>query len=249
MYETAKKKVLVLVEGEKRDVGVMEKLFGVYPELDANYQIVPYRTNIYVLYNDYFNNNDTPGDLDLLQILKSREQDPEQKKIFDDRYTDILLIFDLDPHDTMFTEEKIRRLQAHFCESSDMGKLYLSYPMIEAFYHMSDIPDDDYQNRTVSIDELQQKKYKERVHKETRGNDYNKYITGRSDLNYVVLENIRKAYRLLEQDVEVVNKWREIDLSGVLDKQLGFLQEHYLHVLCTCVIYIYDYNCELLFKD
>lgn len=34
-----------------------------------------------------------------------------------------------------FTPEKIKRMSDYFVESSDMGKLYLNYPMVEAFYH------------------------------------------------------------------------------------------------------------------
>jgi len=160
-----------------------------------------------------------------------------------------LLVFDLDPQDDKFDDDKIRKMETYFCESSDMGKLYLNYPMIEAFYHMPVIPDPDYQSRTVSLDELITGKYKERVQKETRGNDYNKYIKDRSDVNYVILENIRKAFKLLGEDPEITDKWREINLSAVLNRQLEFLKLEYLHVLCTCVMFIYDYNWELLFRD
>lgn len=99
MNKSSKKKVLVLVEGAKTDVAVMEKLFNAYFDSDIEYQLVSYCTNIYVLYQEFFAGDDRQDDLDLLQVLKSREDDPEQKKIFDDKYTDILLIFDLDPQD------------------------------------------------------------------------------------------------------------------------------------------------------
>ena len=52
-----KPKILVLVEGEKTDVRLMRELFNIY-ELDAQYEIVPYGTNIYTLYNAMFANSD-----------------------------------------------------------------------------------------------------------------------------------------------------------------------------------------------
>ena len=42
----------------------------------------------------------------------------------------------------------------YFTESSDMGKLYINYPMVEAFYHMKSIPDNDFDTYTSSMEEL-----------------------------------------------------------------------------------------------
>jgi hypothetical protein len=249
MDSAGKKKILVLVEGEKADVAVMKRLFELYPELDAKYQIVSYKTNIYVLYQDFFAGEDIQENLDLLQVLRSREPSVEAKRIFDDRYTDILLVFDLDPQDPLFTEEKVRKMQGYFRESSDMGKLYLNYPMIESFYHMPEIPDPEYQNRIVLLEELRQGTYKERVRKESRGNDYRKYITCRADSNYVITENLRKARKLLCEESCLVSEWKAVDLKAVLDQQLNLLRYKYLQVLCTCALYIYDYNSSLLQKD
>ena len=47
-------------------------------------------------------------------------------------------------------------------------------------------------------------------------------------------------------DIGVSEAWQEIDLYGILNKQLEFLIQGYLYVLCTCVMYIYDYNSALL---
>lgn len=64
----------------------------------------------------------------------------DEKSVLMDSYTDKLLIFDFDPQDSFFRnhrDEACRRFQKlmeFFSESTDHGKLYLSYPMIEAFY-------------------------------------------------------------------------------------------------------------------
>ena len=92
-----KRKILVLVEGAKTDVALMERLLATY-QIDFKYEIVPYCTNIYTLYHEMFEDN-VPADMDLLQLLKSREPDTSKKAMFDDFYSDILLIFDLDPQD------------------------------------------------------------------------------------------------------------------------------------------------------
>lgn len=42
----------------------------------------------------------------------------------------------------------------YFSESTDEGKLYINYPMVEACKHFKDIPDDEYITRAVSIDDI-----------------------------------------------------------------------------------------------
>ena len=132
-------KILVIVEGEKTDVRLMKRLFDIYG-ISEDYRIISYNTNIYRLYQEMFEDSD-PYSIDLLQLLKAKENDEHKKQIFDERYSDILLIFDLDPQDPLYRKEKIAEMLEYFRESSDMGKLYIDYPMVEAFYHMKDIPD------------------------------------------------------------------------------------------------------------
>ena len=145
----ANRKILLLVEGEKADVALMNHLLSVY-DLNIEYEIVSYRTNIHQLYSDLFENND-PSDFDLLQHLKFREPDSQRRLIFDQRYSDVYLVFDLDPQDPRFDPEKIRQMAYYFRESSDMGKLYINYPMVESFYHMKAIPDTEYDLSLIHI--------------------------------------------------------------------------------------------------
>lgn len=48
-----------------------------------------------------------PESKDLLQVLKAHETDTNKKAIFDESYSDILLIFDLDPQDDHYSADKI----------------------------------------------------------------------------------------------------------------------------------------------
>lgn len=48
----SKRKILLLVEGEKADIAVMRRLLTVY-NLNIDYEIIPYCTNIYRLYKDF----------------------------------------------------------------------------------------------------------------------------------------------------------------------------------------------------
>lgn len=242
--DDVKTKVLVLVEGEKTDVNLMSHLFNVYG-ISSKHQIVSYNTNIYVLYNQMFRNT-SPEDVDLLQVLKEQEKDIEKKKIFDERYSDILLVFDLDPQDPLFSSDKIKSMVEYFVESSDMGKLYLNYPMVEAFYHMKEIPDSSYNDYRVTMDELYHKRYKTLVKEESRnGADFASFAVNKEECNSVILQNIEKSWKIVE-----INRSRKDLMPSAIDilsAQLKSISERKdLAVLCTCAFYIPDYNPKFL---
>lgn len=238
-----KSKILVLVEGEKTDVKLMRHLLNVYG-IDNNHEIVSYNTNIYTLYNEMFSDND-PESFDILQILRTHENNIEKKKLFDAYYSDILLIFDLDPQDTQFSPEKILRMMEYFVESSDMGKLYINYPMVESFYHMKSIPDEMYNTYVVTLDELKNKSYKTRVSLENRNHDYRKFAVDRKECTIVIKQNIEKAHLLTNTCAASVVDAAES--HNILLAQLKKMcEEGEIGVLCTCGFYISDYNPKLL---
>lgn len=235
-------KILVLVEGAKTDVRLIQHLLSIYG-ISSNHEIVSYNTNIYTLYQEMFADGD-PDSMDILQILRSRERDYEKKKIFDEVYSDILLIFDLDPHAPDFSPEKITEMQRYFIESSDMGKLYLNYPMVEAFYHMKSIPDEKFNDRTALITEL--RKYKTRVNLENRNHDYSKFAVDKAECDIVIKQNIEKGFLVTEQ----TNGNNSPDLNCILQKQIEKIKtDQSMFVLCTCTYYIVDYNPQFIFQN
>lgn len=239
-------KILIIVEGKKTYFRLMSRLFDIYGISDKH-EIVSYNTNIYNLYNEMFSDND-PQNYDLLQVLKEHEQDTKIRQLFDAKYSDILLIFDLDPQDFKYTPKKIKEMSEYFVESSDMGKLYINYPMVEAFYHMSSIPDETYYERIVTKEELINHQYKERVRRETIGNDYKKFAVTRKEYNTVIRQNMEKAAMIAQNYGP--KQYAIPSAKQVLDAQIDKYEAHgYLYVLCTCILYIADYNKNLLMES
>lgn len=77
------KKILAIVEGEKKEPQLLNRLFDTYRE---RRQIVSYGANLYDLYErirSYY--GDDLEDWDFLLFLREQEADEEKKKIFDDR--------------------------------------------------------------------------------------------------------------------------------------------------------------------
>lgn len=244
--ENDKPKILVLVEGAKTDIKLMEHLLTVYG-IYQTHQLVSYNTNIYTLYNQMFRDSE-PENVGLLQLLKENEKDEEKKKLFNEYYSDILLIFDLEPQEPQFSEDKIKRMLNYFVESSDMGKLYLNYPMVEAFYHMKSIPDYEYLSYTATLQELQEHNYKARVASENRNHDYRKFAVDQSECSTVIKQNIDKAWVISKIKSPMENGNISLpEANDILAAQLKKLNdEKALFVLCTCAFYIPDYNPKLI---
>lgn len=233
-------KILIIVEGAKTDVRLMEKLLTIY-EFAERYEIVSYNTNIYTLYQELFAEND-PAVFDLLQLLKEHEPDEQKKKLFDEVYSDILLIFDLDPQDPAYTPEKIKRMAQYFVESSDMGKLYLNYPMVEAFYHMGSIPDPQFDTYCATLQELCDGTYKQRVNRENRNHDYRKFAVTRYEMSAVIRQNLAKARRLSNMPQNEIPSQSDV---FKVQSQIMALEKR-VAVLCTCIFFIPEYNAGLI---
>ena len=232
-------KVLIVTEGVKPETKIMNSLFEVY-EIDAKHNIVHYGTDIYALYNSMFSDG-SPEDMDLLQVLKSREIDVNKKAVLEQKFTDMLLVFDFDPQATTFEPKKIQNMVEHFTDSTDMGKLYINYPMTEAFYHLKSIPDPDYNERTASLVELETPSkadgYKARVNNESCFRS--KFAIGRYEWNEVLRQNIKKGWLIHggSSNTELPS------CRLILERQLEKLDnEQVMYVLCTCIYYAAEYS-------
>lgn len=232
----SERKILVIVEGAKTDFNLMKRIFKIYGISD-DHQVISYDTNIYTLYNQLPDDEEEYEDIDLQQLLKEREKDEKKLSLLNERYTDILLIFDLDPQAPDFSPDKIRKMANYFTESTNMGKLYLNYPMVEAFYNMKNIPDNDYPNYVLSLGLLRNRKYKQLVHELCRNGDYSKFAVNKAECNIVIKQNLEKAKMLTQKDENIP------DGIDILDKQLSLLKnDNAVSVLCTCIFYIAEYN-------
>lgn len=79
----SRKRILLVVEGKKQEVSLFRALFACY-RLDLEYEIFPYGTNIYELYERMFADG-AQDDLTLLGVLKERAP-AEDRWLFDQNY-------------------------------------------------------------------------------------------------------------------------------------------------------------------
>lgn len=130
------KKILVIAEG-KNDKSIINRIFKTYQK---NVEVVTFKTEIYQLYDMYEKQGVEYEDIDLQQTLLTERSNltRDERKILQDRYVDIFLIFDFDPHASKADIKKLEKLLAYFRDSSDMGKLFINYPMMESYQHIAD---------------------------------------------------------------------------------------------------------------
>ncbi len=162
---------LLVVEGNHEKNKLFWLIFRCFPEISIDMDNVwIYGTNIYMLYDDIireYGENCFEEEMDIdLPFVISKKKTPETLRYKDD-FTNILLVFDYERHDTNFSEKRILELQNCFMDMTDMGKLYINYPMIESYQHFKSIPDCEFEDRKVPVSLQPGKRYKELVKRES----------------------------------------------------------------------------------
>lgn len=92
-----------------------------------------FKADIYQLYAKL----STDDDLDTFTLLKERNANSLQDYTRND-FAEIYLFFDYDGHATKADDEKIIELLKMFDNETENGKLFISYPMVEALKHVND---------------------------------------------------------------------------------------------------------------
>lgn len=155
----AERAILLLVEGEVVEPKLLNHFYNLYGI--HNIRIVAYKTNLYALYHrlkkDYA---DQHGDIDYAAIdvplfLNDYFQLEEPNKLNRLDFSDILLIFDFDPQDPSYTSEKLLEMLHNFSNSTDIGKLYINYPMVESYRDIAHLTDGSFITSTVQFEDIQ----------------------------------------------------------------------------------------------
>jgi hypothetical protein len=146
----AKRSILLITEGQRAEPALVRRALAAYG-FDAAYEIVPYGANIHDLYARLFADGQDDS-VELLGVLKEKERaagNAQALELLNRDYTDVLLLFDFDPHDNRYNAAQLLALARRFSQSTDEGKLYVSFPMLEAYKHLCALPDAAFFERRV----------------------------------------------------------------------------------------------------
>jgi hypothetical protein len=127
--------VLLVFEGEKTELQIARSLNEHY--FSSQPIVTSFNAEIYQLWRIIQNDKD----LDLLEVIKERSlrNQSELADVSRDDVAQIFLFFDYDGHATNASDEAITAMLAHFNNETENGKLYISYPMVEALKHIPQI--------------------------------------------------------------------------------------------------------------
>jgi hypothetical protein len=174
--------------------------------------------------------------LDTFNLVKEMEENKAiLKGLKRSDFAQIYMFFDYDSHATNANDKKLDKLLNFFNEETEKGKLYISYPMVEALKHIEDF------NTFKDLKVTCEKNYKKVVNSNCINNlrDFNHY-------NLDIWKNLIETH--LKKMNEVVNDSYNfpttiIDQLTIFNKQL----EKYINinkkvaVLSAFPIFLHDY--------
>lgn len=225
--------ILFVFEGKKE-----KSIAGSFKEyFSDSYRIVEcaYCTTIYSLYRKISDD----GDLSLFGILKEIVGNEHLRRYKSKQFAEIYLFFDYDGHSSNADDNKLKDAIQYFNEETDYGKLYISFPMVEALKHY-DYDDEKFKNLRVSCKE--NISYKKIVNRECNEAfiDFNRYENNIwviliklhiKKMNFIVNDNFSIPNSLIPQ-IEIfqsqLKKYINVDCSvSVLSAFPMFLFDYF----------------------
>ncbi|WP_345881179.1 hypothetical protein [Shewanella algae] len=152
-----KSNILCVFEGETRETKYFKTLEGLYFS-DSSILVCCFGNDIYELYEELRDDED----LDIVEVLRESKDVPKNAQVLDeynrDDFNQVFLFFDVECQDDKFSPDRFLDVVGIFDEETERGKLFISYPMIEA---IRDIPDySTYIDHKVEVKNCSGKVYK-----------------------------------------------------------------------------------------
>lgn len=138
-----KKHILILLEGASREVQIIKSLKkNFFNDVEFNIVHLSMNNNLFVLFNKLKKDQFETDIIELLKEDTTINTDSIQT-LERDQITEIYLFFDYEIHNQNLAfgvdvEEVLKEMMNIFNEETEMGKLYISYPMVEALRDIGD---------------------------------------------------------------------------------------------------------------
>ena len=246
----SRKNLLFITEGEIDEPKFIDKYFKkCYPNIEYNYYT--YTTDIHTLARLLFKDEENIDEyLDIKSVLKENEKNEYRRQILSKRYSDIILVFDFDPHATRPEFGKIYKMLEFFNDSTNNGKLYINYPMMQSYRHICIYPEEDcdFKDRTIDIKKCS--KYKQIVDKESCFQNINKYNYPK--IMKIVGYQLKKANYILNKEYTIPNEetLKKIDLNNIYNIQCKKKdEESNIYVLNTFMLHLVEYNPKRIIEN
>lgn len=230
-------RTLFVFEGEGREKLYFQSLEQAFFDGQQSRILVSFQNDIYELYEKL----NTDDDLDPFQLIKELNNlDPNRELLANlrrDQIGQIYLFFDMEPHDEKFDRQKLLDMLALFDNETEHGKLFISYPMIEAIRDIDD--HSEYLTRTVKLGDCKGSIYKGLS--ATRGNQIfqDARKVNKPIWQTLITVNVHKANYLISGNC---SQTPVVDQHPIAQAQLDhFLPKNEISVLAAFPIFLADY--------
>ena len=226
--------ILCIFEGESREHKYFRTIQSHYFD-ENSILFCSYGNDIYELYKEISEDND----LDIVELLRESKNVPANKDILEsyssDDFNQVFLFFDFEYQDNHFDINKLGLMISIFNEETGNGKLFVSYPMIEA---IRDVPSiDEYIDHKVSLANCTGKLYKPLSAKGLREFQDPRKIT-KKNWDKLIEINILKANFIISNN-RVDNTSHPVQL-GILSKQAELMNlTEFVYVLSSFPLFIF----------
>lgn len=251
-------KILIVSEGQKPDKKIIEHLLNIYKNRDIKYEIETYNTNIHIFYQkmkaEY---GDDIEDVQLIPILKEKNSEFNFSK---DDFSEIYLFFDYDIHhrefeghdDCKILNEQLREMLNFFDdETGDRGKLYINYPMVESFFHISLDNVNNFKEINIDLSEIKGYKSNSCLTKIKGQFVQNSSKFDLEKINLICKQHIMKENFIISNDYTIPNYliYRASDQLIIFENQVTkYVNIGKISVLSVFPRFIVDYFGEEVFN-
>lgn len=183
--------ILFIFEGERTEPHIVRSLEKFFLNERENLVVKAiFGTTIYTLYEKFLCFGEFDEDLDTFTL--AQEMSHELHGLNSEQIAEIYLFFDYDGHASNASEETLKNILEKFDNETEKGKLYISYPMVEAIKHLNG--NVSFQDTNAESDS----RYKVIVHEEAAGDykDFRKYTE--ATWHFVIQQHAKKANYLIE---------------------------------------------------
>lgn len=230
-------RTLFVFEGERLEKLYFQSLEKAFFNGQQSRILVSFQNDIYELYTKLSADND----LDPFELIKQLNTLAKNRELLAnlrrDQIGQIYLFFDMEPHDEQFDPQKLLDMLALFNNETEQGKLFISYPMIEAIRDIGDHT--EYLTRTVRLEDCAGKHYKPLS--AVRGNSIygDAKKIDKPAWQTLITTNLQKANYLISSKY---NLNPVIDQTLIAQAQLDeFLPRGEVSVLAAFPIFLADY--------
>lgn len=149
--------ILCIFEGAKREPNYFTSLQNHFFSEEAIIKC-SYGNDLYHCFTEL----EEDDDLDIVELIRESTTQPNNRALLEelerDNIAQVFLFFDMEYHDNDFSLVKLESMLTKFNEETEHGKLYISYPMVEA---LRDVPSfNAFLDLKVTLEEAEASTYK-----------------------------------------------------------------------------------------